>query len=123
MIDEALKIRMVEFENNQQSTRKILDELVLLVKEMNKGLYGDAKNKHTGVIDRQYLLEQKLVTVNQRIFDIEEKNRTQDTAIDAKKSANGTWVNWGKSAIRIAIELVVIYGILKGVVSVDALHK
>lgn len=123
MIDEALKIRMVEFENNQQSTRKILDELVLLVKEMNKGLYGDAKNKHTGVIDRQYLLEQKLVTVNQRIFDIEEKNRTQDTAIDAKKSANGTWFNWGKTAIRIAIELVIIYGILKGVVSVDALHK
>lgn len=39
MIDEAtLKIRMVEFENNQTRTRQILDELVLLVKEMNKGL-------------------------------------------------------------------------------------
>jgi len=118
-----LEARMDGFEKNQVRTKETLGELVALVKEMNKGLYGDERNKHTGVIDRQYQLEKKIDDLDLMIHAIIKKNNEQDIEIDAKKSNNNVWINWGQRAIRIVIECIVIYAVLKGVVEVDALHK
>jgi len=118
-----LEGRMDGFEKNQVRTKETLGELVTLVKEMNKGLYGDERNKHTGVIDRQYQLEKKIDDLELMIHAIIKKNNEQDIEIGARKYNNREWLSWGKIIFIVASEIIFAYAIYKGIVSADALHR
>jgi len=100
-----------------------LDELVDLVKEMNKGLYGDKKNNHAGVIDRQIKQEAQIEILREEITLIHTKNKEQDIAIDAKKDVRNKLVETFKLIAWIVVNAIVSYAIFRGTVGADALLK
>lgn len=100
-----------------------LNQLITLVQEMNKGLYGDEKNDHIGVIERQKVLDGEVQGLKKEILEIHKKNVEQDIALQARKSLKNDLVEMGKEVVKWVINGIVIYFIFKGVVDADALLK
>ena len=103
--------------------RKRLDTLIELVKEMNKGLYGDEKNNYIGVIKKQGILESEVANLKLQIEEIKQKNIQQDIAISAKRTYKEEIMTWVRYFIVSIINLVLLIAILKGTVGPDALLK
>ena len=99
---ELLKDEMSELKES-------VDELIILVKEMNKGLYGDPKNDHIGVIQRQRIMMDDINALNVEVALIKQKNEEQDISIRAKSSLRMTFATWGRRIIDIIVIIVVIY--------------
>lgn len=103
--------------------RKRLDTLIELVKEMNKGLYGDEKNNYIGVIKKQGILESEVANLKLQIEEIKQKNIQQDIAINAKRTYKEEIMTWVRYFIVSIINLVLLIAILKGTIGPDALLK
>lgn len=103
--------------------RKRLDTLIELVKEMNKGLYGDEKNNYIGVIKKQGILESEVANLKLQIEEIKQKNIQQDIAISAKRTYKEEIMTWVRYFIVSIINLVLLIAILKGTIGPDALLK
>lgn len=103
--------------------RKRLDTLIELVKEMNKGLYGDEKNNYIGVIKKQGILESEVANLKVQIEEIKQKNIQQDIAISAKRTYKEEIMTWVRYFIVSIINLVLLIAILKGTIGPDALLK
>lgn len=113
---ERLEKEVVEIKRN-------LDKLISLVEEMNSGLYGDEKNNHIGVIKRQSLLEEEVKNLKNQIEQIKAKNIEQDIAINARNNYKTEIMNWLRYITVGIIQIIVIWAIIKGTVSPDALLK
>lgn len=83
--------------------------LVSLVNEMNKGLYGDAKNDHIGVIARQMIMNQEISELKQKIHLIEQKNVDQDLMIKTSKGIKHDYREWGIRVVGWVIQAFIIY--------------
>jgi len=103
--------------------KRSLTDLVKLVKQMNFGLYGDEVNDHPGLIKKQRILEEEIEKVKKVVNELKDEIDQKDIKESTKDKVNDRWVYWGKKAIEIAIQVIVIYAVLKGVVGVDALLK
>lgn len=75
-----------EIKSKLDGLHDILARLNENIKTMNVGLYGDEKNNHIGVIERQKMLEDKISFLERKIVEIEKINKEQDTLIKAKKN-------------------------------------
>jgi len=125
---------IIELRNEVSEIKTSLTDLIKLVKQMNFGLYGDEVNDHPGLIKKQRLLEddfnkrhgeleKEVEVLKSMITEFKNKIDDKDIAESTKDKVNGTWVYWGKKAIEIAIQVIVIYAVLKGIVGVDTLLK
>lgn len=110
-------------QHDMSELKESVDELIILVKEMNKGLYGDPKNDHIGVIERQRMMMEDIKVLNIEIAMIKHKNDEQDISIKAKDSLRSSAAAWGKRIVDIAITIIVMYAIMKGIVDADALLR
>lgn len=111
---ENLESKMTEVEHK-------LGHLITLIEKMNKGLYGDEANDHIGVIARQKLFSQDIDQINKEIREIHKKNIEQDIALQTKKSLKSDLIDTGKDIVAWIIKIVLIVGILRGIVDMDAL--
>lgn len=112
-----------KLEKEVAQIQESLDELIDLVKEMNKGLYGDEKNNYVGVIKKQSDLEKSVAVLKKEIEDIKMKNLEQDIAINAKNNYKLEIVRWVKDIFVAIIQVIVIWAIIKGTIGPDALLK
>lgn len=110
-------------ETEVSDIKRSLNELLELVKDMNKGLYGDARNNYTGVIKRQSLLEGELRELRAQIEMIKAKNVEQDIAINARRGLKAEALMWLKVLVLSITNALVLWAILKGLVGPDALLK
>ncbi len=100
-----------------------LDSLIELVQEMNKGLYGDPKNKHVGVIEKQAEMEKEIEGLRKDIEGINRRNIELDIILKAKKTFKDEAINWGQRLVAWIMQGLVLYAIFKGILGVDALLK
>jgi len=100
-----------------------LTDLIKLVKQMNFGLYGDEVNDHPGLIKKQRMLEEEIEGLKKTVSELKDKIDEKDIKESTKDKVNDRWVYWGKKAIDLAIQIIVIYAVVKGIVGVDALLK
>lgn len=98
-----------------------VDTILTLVQKMDVGLYGDEKNKHTGVIEKQEVLEQEVKELKAQIEAIHKKSNDQDIAIRTKSSTKSEWIDYAKEIGRWIVNGIILYLILKGTMSPDAL--
>lgn len=112
-----------QLDQDVREIKESLSILIELVTEMNKGLYGDAKNQHVGVIEKQSTMQLEITELKAAIAEIHKKNIEQDISINAKKSVKEDAINWGQKIVGWIIQGIVIYAIIKGVVGADALLK
>jgi hypothetical protein len=112
-----------KLEKDVNDIKGSLDQLIALVREMNKGLYGDEKNDHVGVIEKQRSMQKDIDRLYKEILIITQKNEEQDTLLHAKKSVRGEFITWGQRIIGWIFQGIVIYLIMKGFIGADALIK
>jgi hypothetical protein len=112
-----------KLEKDVNVIKEDLATLIDLVREMNKGLYGDPKHLHVGVIEKQKIMQTQIDELQKDIKDIHQKNKDQDIDIKAKKSLKSEAFDWGQRIIGWIIQAIVIYAVVKGVIGADALLK
>lgn len=120
---DKLEKDISEVKEEVSEVKDSLNELIELVKEMNKGLYGDAKNNHIGVITRQILQEEEIKALKQEIEKIKKINADQDIAIGAKNTYKDWLIKYGYWIATGIAYIIILIGILKDVVDKDALLK
>ena len=111
-----------------------LDKLINLVKQMNFGLYGDEVNDHPGLIKKQRVMEEdfnkrhgglegEVYALKKMLSELKNDLEDKDITESTKDKVNGNWVYWGKKAIEMVIQIIVIYAVVKGIIGADALLK
>lgn len=98
-----------------------VDTILQLVQKMDVGLYGDEKNKHAGVIEKQAILEREIERLNEQIEIIHKKANDQDIAINTKKTTKNEWIEYGKDIGKWIVNAVVFYLVVKGMMSPESL--
>jgi len=88
---------------------------------MNTGIYGDKKNKHKGVLEKQEELEKEIETLKVQIKEIHEKDKEQDLSFNIKKTFKQEMVDVSKDFIKLIIQFVGLYLVLKGIMPPDGL--
>ena len=107
-------------EKDVNDINKKVDTILSILQKMDVGLYGDEKNKHIGVIEKQILLEREIIELKQQIEDIHKKSSDQDIAINTKKSTKSEWIEFVKELIKWLINGTIVYLVFKGVLGPDA---
>lgn len=97
--------------------KESLQEILSLQQQMNIGLYGDTKNNHVGVIEKQKELEAKINELNNIVDEYNKKQHIQDLAEKTKSTVNTTWLYWGKKIIEIILQVAVVVIMMKGLES------
>jgi hypothetical protein len=108
-----------KLEKDIEDVKDQLDKLITLVQEMNKGLYGDVKNDHIGVIEKQKLLSDELSDIKKEILDIHKKNLEQDIALQTKKTFKGDILVKIKEFVHWGITVFMLYYIWKNQTGLD----
>jgi hypothetical protein len=110
-----------------KDTLKILvtsvNKLSASVTKMNSGLYDDDENNHIGIITKYRLLKEEVESLKGEVTAIKQVNKDQDLAINTEKKVANKWLVWGKTLLRVIIEVVVVFAVMKGIIGADALLK
>jgi len=115
--------QLAKMEKEVSSLSGKVDTILQLVQKMDVGLYGDEKNKHTGVIEKQILLEQEIESLKEKIEVLNKRNSEQELAYKTKKSFKDELIEYAKELGKWIINGVVVYLVIKGIVSPEALLK
>src|SRR6187401_1826560 len=107
--------RIAKMEKEISDVNEKVDTILQLVKEMNIGIYGDAKNRHRGVIDKQNDLEGEIDDIRKQIFEINRRYDDKDLESKAKKTFKSELIEYAKDAFKFGVKAVIVYLILKGV--------
>ncbi|MFN7465254.1 MAG: hypothetical protein ACK53T_01395 [Planctomycetota bacterium] len=118
---DSLEQDMQELKVDLGEVSKKLDEVLELVYTMNTGIYGDKKNKHKGVLEKQEELEKEIETLKVQIKEIHEKDKEQDLSFNIKKTFKQEMVDVSKDFIKLIIQFVGLYLVLKGIMPPDGL--
>jgi chromosome segregation ATPase len=121
-VDE-IKGKMSDMDKELLSIKGDVTTILQLVQKMDAGLYGDSKNKHEGVIDRQHYLEEQIDKLKEEIAQIHKKNNDQDVEIKAKRTLRVELVEYGRELGKWVINIIVMYLIFKGLIDADAMLK
>lgn len=124
--NQALEIRVEKIEHKLDGSMEILgqmNEKLKLLEKIELGLFGDEKMGYSGVMKTQTNLQLQIDTLKQEIIDIKQVNSDQSVAIAAKKSIRSDVTNIGKYIIQAIINMLLFYGIWKGLIGPDALIK
>lgn len=111
---DRLEMDVTEIKQKLNDLYDILAQVNETMKTMNAGLYGDEKNNHPGVIERQREIEKEIVLLKQEIAGIHTKNREQDLALKTKKN----YLSLGFEIVKYA---ALIYLVAKGIFGFDNL--
>ena len=118
---DSLEQDMQELKVDLGEVSKKLDEVLELVYTMNTGIYGDKKNKHKGVLEKQEELEKEIETLKVQIKEIHEKDKEQDLSFNIKKTFKQEMVDVSTDFIKLIIQFVGLYLVLKGIMPPDGL--
>ncbi len=118
---DSLEQDMQELKVDLGEVSKKLDEVLELVYTMNTGIYGDKKNKQKGVLEKQEELEKEIETLKVQIKEIHEKDKEQDLSFNIKKTFKQEMVDVSKDFIKLIIQFVGLYLVLKGIMPPDGL--
>lgn len=110
-------------EKDVNDINKKVDTILSLVQKMDVGLYGDEKNKHLGVIEKQSLLEKEIDELKDQIEAIIKKRSEEDIATITKKSFKLEVIDYTKELGKWLIKAIVVYFVLKGTLNPEALLK
>ena len=108
-----------KLETDISEVKEQLIHLIDLVEEMNKGLYGDEKNDHIGVIKRQRMLNEDVRLLKEEIVLIHKKNLEQDIALQAKKTFKSDSLSVIKEIVHWGITIFMLYYIWKNQTGLD----
>ncbi len=120
-LESDLKKEMEDITVTLAVIEKSLKELNESVRRMNTGLYGDEVNDHIGVIERQKTLEDRLRNLEGRLDSMDKNRIEQLAAKTAEKEQRVNWMYWGKIIFRIVVEMIIIYMVIKGTMTIDKL--
>ena len=115
--------QIAKMEKEISDVNEKVDTILQLVKEMNIGIYGDAKNRHRGVIDKQNDLEGEIDDIRKQIFEINKRTDDRDLEVKTKITFKSELIEGFKETFKFCIKAVIIYLILKGVLGPDTLLK
>src|SRR6478736_45353 len=111
------KITFVEREISD--IKENVNTILQLLQKVDVGLYGDSKNKHKGVIDKQIDLEDEIDDLKRQIHEIHRRNEDKEIESKTKKSLKTEAIETAKDTFKWVIKAIVIYLILKGVLGPD----
>lgn len=103
-----------EIKGDVSLIKESLQEILTLQQQMNFGLYGDPKNNHVGVIEKQKELQKKINELNLIVDEYNKKQDKIDLAEKTKGTVNTTWLYWGRKVIEIILQVIVVYLMFKG---------
>ncbi len=131
---EQVEIKLTEVGSN-------VDKALTLLDSIDRGLNGDAINDAPGVkqkiqalesrvkeledivpeSEQVKLLETRFNVMQSELYAIQEKNKSQDIAIAAKRGTVTSWVNIATKVWNVIIVLLTIYFVSRGVFGPDSL--
>lgn len=110
-------------EKKVQGIETKVDSILQLLQSIERGFHGDPLNGTDGLKQKQARLESEVDELKKQIAAIHEKNKEQDIALTAKKGVFTKWVQIAQWLWSIAIVLITLYLVFKGVLNVDALPQ
>jgi hypothetical protein len=111
-----LETRVLGMEDKLGEALKALKSISDQLEAIGLGIYGDEKNRHVGLLQRQEDTNREIGEIQRRLTQIEDKNAEQDIALKAKKTL---WVQ----VLEIVKWLGLAYLVLKGVFGFDTLFN
>ena len=111
---DQLEKDLQKIEDILVSNGKLMEKINYSLNKISTGLYGDIENNYPGVIKKTQELEEWVEEIDGKILAIEKKNNEQDLILNAKNELKINWMNIGKHALRIIIEVGVIYAVVSG---------
>src|SRR5690348_4883786 len=81
-----VKQKITSVESEISDIKENVNTILQLVQKMDTGLYGDAKNRHRGVIDKQNDLEDEIDDLKKQISEINRRNEEKSIEANAKKT-------------------------------------
>ncbi len=109
-------------EREVEGVKNTLDNQILpLLQKIDRGLYGEKENDAEGLIRNQIKLEEAVEILQKEVIKLQKKNDEQDLIINAEGNVKDKWISIGKIFLWAIVNIIVIVGIAKGLVSIDAL--
>lgn len=118
-LDQEVKQLSQKVDNTMEVLGSMNEKLKKL-DVIEQGIFGDPKLDYPGILKTITVQEQKIRELEEKVFQIEKKNNEQDIAINAKKHTNNQWFEWGKEAVKMAVQAFILYLIMRGFLSPDA---
>ena len=117
---EGLEKRVEHIEKGLNEALELLSTAIDKLDTINTGIYGDAKNRHEGLLERVSNLESKLESLEkERLLADIEKEKERVKAEAEKTTKKTTW----NTVIDILKWIGLGFLLLKGFIDIDALLK